>query len=121
MKLQFDGQQLRVRIDEDELAVLLRGDAVDAATHAGDAFALRLSLQLHAQPQARIDGSAQQCQLHLPEAAVRELAARLPTRDGLQFALPGATPASTLALLFDVDVRDSARRLKAARPTTPKP
>ncbi len=121
MKLQFDGQQLRVRIDEDELAVLLRGDAVDAATHAGDAFALCLSLQLHAQAEARIDGPAGRCQLHLPEAAVRELAARLPTREGLQFNVPASAPASTLALLFDVDVRDSARRLKATRHTAPKP
>lgn len=121
MKLQFDGQQLRVRIDEDELAVLLRGDAVDAATQAGDAFALRLSLQLHAQSQARIDGPAGRCQLHLPDAAVRELAARLPSREGLQFNLPGCAPAGTLALLFDVDVRDSARRLKAARHAAPEP
>ena len=121
MKLQFDGQQMRVRIDEDELAVLLRGDAVNAATQAGDTFALRLSLHLHAEGEARIEGAAAQCRLHLPEASVRELATRLPTRDGLQFALPGATPASTLALLFDVDVRDSARRLKAARHATPEP
>ncbi|MFK2905078.1 hypothetical protein ISP17_14035 [Dyella ginsengisoli] len=121
MKLQFDGQQLRVRIDEEELAVLLRGDAVDAATHAGDAFTLHCTLQLHAQAEARMDGPAERCQLHLPEQAVRELASRLPTRDGLQFALPGATPANTLALLFDVDVRDSARRLKAARHAAPKP
>src|SRR5512139_2537976 len=109
MKLQFDGQQLRVRIDEDELAVLLRGQPVNATTQAGDTFALCLSLQLHVEGGARIEGAAEQCRLHLPEAAVRELAARLPTRDGLQFALLGATPASTLALLFDVDVRDCAR------------
>lgn len=120
MKLQFDGQQLRVRIDEDELAALLRGDAVNAATHAGDAFALHLAVQLHAAGEVRIEGTAARCRLHLPDAAVRELAGRLPTRDGLQFALPGPTPASTLALLFDVDVRDSARRLKAARHAAPE-
>lgn len=121
MKLQFDGQQLRVRIDEDELAVLLRGDAVNAVTQAGDAFALHCTLQLHAHAEARMDGPAERCRMHLPETVVRELAARLPSREGLQFALPGATPASTLALLFDVDVRDSARRLKAARHAAPEP
>lgn len=115
MKLQFDGQQLRVRIDEDELGALLRGDAVNAVTQAGEAFALHLALQLHAQVEARLEGPAERCQLHLPDAAVRELAARLPTREGLKFNVPGSAPDKALALLFDVDVRDSARRLKAAR------
>lgn len=115
MKLQFDGQQLRVRIDEDELAVLLDGGAVSMATHAGEAFALRCTLRLHAQEAARLDGPATQCQLYLPEGAVRGLAGRLPTRDGLQFSVSGHEQAEPLRLLFDVDVRDSARRLKAAR------
>jgi hypothetical protein len=115
VKLQFDGQQLRVRIDEDELAALLGGGAVFMATHVGEALALRCTLQLHAQEAARLDGPATQCQLHLPEGAVRDLASRLPTRDGLQFSVPGHEQAEPLRLLFDVDVRDSARRLKAAR------
>lgn len=115
MKLQFDRQQLRVRIDEDELAALLGGGEVSIATHAGEAFALRCTLQLHAHEAARLDGPATQCHLHLPEAAVRDLASRLPTRDGLQFSIPGHGPTEPLRLLFDVDVRDSARRLKAAR------
>jgi hypothetical protein len=115
VKLQFDGQQLRVRIDEDELAALLGGGEVFTATQASEAFALRCTLQLHAQEAARLDGPATQCQLHLPEGAVRDLAGRLPTRDGLQFSVPAHGQSEPLRLLFDVDVRDSARRLKAAR------
>ncbi|HET6432839.1 hypothetical protein [Dyella sp.] len=115
MKLQFDAQQLRVRIDEDELAALLRGQPVDAATQAGETFALRLALQLHPFDEAHLEGPAARCQLHLPEAPVRELAGRLPTREGLRFAIAGTSAAGTLAVLFDVDVRDSARRLKASR------
>ena len=49
MKLQFDRQQLRVRIDEDELATLLGGGEVTPATQAGEAFILRCTLQLHVQ------------------------------------------------------------------------
>lgn len=115
MKLQFDRQQLRVRIDEDELATLLGGGEVSLATHAGEAFVLRCTLQLHAHEAARLEGPATQCHLHLPEAAVRDLASRLPTRDGLQFSISGHEQTEPLRLLFDVDIRDSARRLKAAR------
>ena len=115
MKLQFDRQQLRVRIDEDELAALLGGGEVSMATQAGEAFLLRCTLQLQAHETVRFEGPATQCHLRLPEAAERDLASRLPTRDGLQFSVPGHEQAEPLRLLFDVDVRDSARRLKAAR------
>jgi hypothetical protein len=47
--------------------------------------------------------------LSLPEAEVRALSQRLPSREGLQFSL--STPhGETLLILFDVDVRDSARK-----------
>lgn len=114
MKLQLDGQHLRLRIDEDELAVLLAGGNVSAATRFSAAFAVHCSVTLSSDAHAQCAGTSDHWQIRLPEADVRELAGRLPTRDGLHFELPVAESAS-LALLFDVDVRDSARRLKASR------
>lgn len=115
MKLQFEGQRLRVRIDEDELANLLAGGAVHAGTRVANAFDINCTLSLSENGGARIDGAAGDWSIHLPQAPVRELATRLPTRDGLSFEVVSRDAARTLSLQFDVDVRDSARRLKAAR------
>lgn len=114
MKLQLDGQHLRLRIDEDELGVLTAGGTVEAATRLAAALAIRCSLTLSSHPDAQCAGTPDHWQIRLPEADVRELAGRLPTRDGLHFELAVAESVS-LTLLFDIDVRDSARRLKASR------
>ncbi len=115
MKLQFEGQQWRVRIDEDELQALLAGDAVVVESHAAGRFSLTALVRLSPRHAATLEGEAAHWSLALPEAPVRELAGRLPTRDGLLFELPAAEPAQSLQVRFDVDVRDSARRLKATR------
>ena len=115
MKLQLDGQHLRVRIDEDELGRLLAGQAVEAATRFADAFAVHCIVELADQAQATLTGSAERWHIRIPAQAAKEHAARLPTREGLRFELRGASEDNTLVLLFDVDVRDSARRLKASR------
>ncbi|HUW54349.1 MAG TPA: hypothetical protein VMV99_13125 [Rhodanobacter sp.] len=115
MKLQIDNQHLRVRINEDELAQLLAGTAVTLRTRQAEVFALQCELSLVSQAKASLTGQAEAWRIHLPQDAVRELAGRLPTRDGLRFELGGTSDADALSLLFDVDVRDSARRLKASR------
>lgn len=107
MKVQFQDQNLRVRIDEDELGRLLAGEAVGGHSVSGSVFELRYALALHEEEQPAITGPAADWRLSLPATPVRELAARLPSRDGLRFELPG-TPA--MEVLFDVDVRDSTRR-----------
>lgn len=109
MKLQIEGQNLRVRIGEDELARLLGGDTVIAHTRFATAFALSCTLRLHGGEVAQIVGTPDAWTVDIPEAAVREHAARLPTREGLAFVLPGRGEDDTLELLFDVDVRDSVR------------
>ncbi len=112
MKIQLQQQALRLRIDETELAQLLAGTSVVNVTHWPDARVERQQLRLDAQSgwQRNVDGWC----IALCDAAVRELAARLPSRDGLSFELPCAD-GDTLHVLFDVDVRDSARRLRAHR------
>ena len=115
MKVQLEGQQWRIRIDEDELARLLVREAVTLACDAAGRFRLHAAVRLHGGSDATLEGDAAHWTPALPEAPVRDLAGRLPTRDGLTFELPGATPAAAVQVRFDVDVRDSARRLKAAR------
>lgn len=115
MKLQFEGQKLRLRIDEDELATLLAGASVHAHTRVADAFAIACTLRLSEAGDAHVEGTAADWFVHLPQAPVRELATRLPTRDGLSFEIAAHDATSHLTLQFDVDVRDSARRLKASR------
>ncbi|MDE1894640.1 MAG: hypothetical protein KGM46_11060 [Pseudomonadota bacterium] len=114
MKLQLDHQQLRVRIDEAELARLLAGTPVAACTRFAGAFALQCVLSLGSAA-AALTGQPDAWQIRLPGDAVRELAGRLPSREGLRFELGAVAPSDTLTLLFDVDVRDSARRMKATR------
>lgn len=115
MKLQLEGQQWRVRVDEDELGRLLGRETVAVESHAAGRFRLYGAVRLHGDPAATLEGDAARWTLTLPEAPVRELAGRLPTRDGLRFELAAASPEHALQVRFDVDVRDSARRLKASR------
>jgi hypothetical protein len=107
MRVQQQGQSLRLRIDEAELATLLAGGTVENATRWPDGRQERQRLALAAQPDWRRDDEG--WRLELTDTAVRELAARLPSRDGLPFelAVPGG---DALRVLFDVDVRDSARQ-----------
>lgn len=110
MKLQIEGQHLRVRIGEEELARLLAGEPIDAHTHLAPGLDIGCRLALHGGDAARMGGQPGDWRIDLPDAAVRGLAARLPSRDGLSFPLPTGQPDGTLTLLFDVDVRDSVRQ-----------
>jgi len=107
MRVQLEGQNLRLRIDEDELARLLEGGSVDNRTSLPDGHIEIQQLSLSPRIEWRRENTV--LHIYLPEPAVRGLSERLPTRDGLQFAL--STPSGeTLQILFDVDVRDSARK-----------
>lgn len=114
MKLQIEGQHLRVRIDEDELAHLLSGDAIHARTGFAQAFAIGFELSLVAAETASLAGQADVWKISLPRTAVVEHAGRLPTRDGLRFVLTGGSVEDDLTLLFDVDVRDSVKRRRSS-------
>ena len=112
MRVQQQGQSLRLRIDEAELVQLLAGGTVENATRWPDGRTERQQLALAAQHDWQRGGDG--WRVELADAAVRELAARLPSRDGLQveLAVPGGDP---LQVLFEVDVRDSVRQRRADR------
>lgn len=107
MRVQLQDQSLRLRVDEAELARLLAGGTVCNITRWPDGEASREQLFLGSDDAwRRNDGGW--CMM-LTDSLVRELAARLPTREGLHvdIAVPDSAP---LKVLFDVDVRDSAHR-----------
>lgn len=108
MKVQLQGQALRLRIDEAELARLLAGETLCNETHWPDGRAGTQRLALAAQHGWQREASG--WRMELADAPVRDLAARLPSRDGLELELPAPDGAPPLQLRFDVDVRDSARR-----------
>ena len=107
MRVQLEGQTLRLRIDEAELAHMLAGGAAENRTCLPDGH--------HEIQQVRLAGQLgwqrddHHWRIELPDIEVRALAARLPSREGLHFDLP-APDGGTLQILFDVDVRDSARK-----------
>ena len=106
MKVQLQGQSLRLRIDEDELARLLGGADVANATRAGGAV-LRHAVRLEPGDAPLFTADGDGWCFGLPEAALRDYVARLPCRDALAFTL--GEGGAALALAFEVDVRDSVR------------
>jgi len=112
VKLQIENQHLRLRIDEAELASLLGGDCLETQTHFAQAFSITFTLRLTQSAEASVTGQFDAWNIAVPHAAVMAHAERLPTREGLRFALPTHGNNEPLTLLFDVDVRDSARRRK---------
>lgn len=108
MKLQIETQSLRVRINEDELAMLLTERPVTSITRFSREMTLSCSLRAVPGAAARFSGQADAWLIDLPLGDVRAHAERLPTREGLLFALESGE-GEPLELLFDVDVRDSVR------------
>lgn len=112
MKVQLQGQSLRLRIGEDELARLLAGERVENATAAGAGAVLRQRLRMVAGEAPAFSAGDEGWDFGLPEAAVRGYVSRLPCRDALEFTLPAGNDdgGGPLVLSFEVDVRDSVRR-----------
>lgn len=113
MKLQLQGQRMRLRLDEAELARLLAGEAIVNATELGQGARFCQSLSLHAATQPALQSTPGEWRVGLPDAAVRAYVQRLPCREALSFELDRGDGVS-LWLHFEVDVRDSLQ-LRGAR------
>jgi len=109
MKLQIDGQQWRLRVDEDELARLRDGQALASATYLPDGAAFNFRLALQPVAQAELQRRDDIWSFALPVERVEAYVQQLPSRKGLEFVLP-AGAAVEWWLLFEVDVRDSVSR-----------
>lgn len=120
MKLQLQGQSIRLRVDEAELALLLAGETVVNRTTLGVSAEFSQCLVLSACSGAgEGTGTApsfvvrdEGWDVTLPRDAIEVYARQLPCRHALAFELDlgGAKP---VQLDFEVDVRDS---LKARGP-----
>lgn len=105
MKLQIQGQSLRFRIDEAELAALLEtGWVQDRSELGADRVHLR-RIESTSASSASLDWQIDSISLRLPLPVLRDYAASLPRRDALPVdcGLP-------LRVDFEVDVRDSLQR-----------
>jgi hypothetical protein len=120
MKVQLQGQSLRLRIGEDELARLLAGERVENATAAGAGAVLRQRLRMVAGEAPAFSAGDEGWDFGLPEAAVRGYVSRLPCRDALEFTLPADDGDGPRARSFEVDVRDSVRRRGPPARRTPR-
>lgn len=118
MKVRMQPGHLRLRVSESELERLSRGDALQLDLAHGHATLFALDVRLHATPPGgdggfglEFDRDASRWRLSLCAAAVADHAATLPRRDGVVFAPASwrADAGPALSVLFEVDVRDSAR------------
>lgn len=111
MRVQLDGQSLRLRLEEGEFQRLLNGHIIENRTHFPDGGQIVQQICL-------ADALSWECvddiwSVQLPGAEVRAYGGRLPTREGLDFNLD--TSAGALRIRFDVDVRDSVRQRRASK------
>ncbi len=107
MKVQIDGQHLRVRVDESEFARLLEWDSLTARTRLPRAEFVLCLRPVAGGPMALQTGP-DGWRLDLPLPLLFDYRSRLPCRDGLDATqmLDDGTP---LELSFEVDLRDSIR------------
>lgn len=101
MKLQLAVDTVRVRLSVAEFAALCAREVVAAELPLPGQAALRVSLR--GGDAFAVTGPG--LQLELPAADLAALAARLPCREGLEYA----APAGGVRILVDVDVRDRPR------------
>ncbi|MCB1553308.1 MAG: hypothetical protein KDJ14_05820 [Xanthomonadales bacterium] len=106
LKVQLEGQSLRLRIDEAHLSRLLAGDRLSLRTCLAPAadFCFAVERIEAAAPGWRALGDG--ALLQLPSPALAEYVARLPCRESLDLDLALAS-GDRLRIEFSVDVRNS--------------
>ncbi len=111
MKLQISGQQLRLRIDEEELAELIEQGRLCRRSQLAEGYCLEQVVGLDDAPCAaalKVEGS--RWSFRIPRPDLLAYLARLPCREGLEYDLPGDGNGTPLRLSLEVDVRDSVRK-----------
>ncbi len=110
MKLQVQGQTVRLRLSEQDLQTLLsRGECADRSA-LGPLGDWSRVLQLADIEHAECEQRGGEWSLRIPRAAFAAFAAERPRRDGLQFELWPEDPARALRVSVEIDVRDSTRQ-----------
>ena len=109
MKVQLQGQTLRLRLDEAELAALQAGQEVGNRTRLVPGAAFCMQVHLTRDEEAALVGKPGHFTFFLPQAVLASYVARLPCREGLCFSLPVGGQ-DRLEIEFEVDVRDSVRQ-----------
>lgn len=113
MKLQLQGQTVRVRLGEREATELLAGGEVkDATATALGSWSRELALGDGAALSRTAAGA---WRLVLPALEFRAFAAARPRRDGMDVKVPGPE-GSELSVVIEIDVREG-RRLRVAADT----
>mgnify|MGYP006206192543 CR=1 FL=1 len=107
MKVQMQGQVLRIRIDEAELARLQAGETIENLTRLPGGESARHAVSV-GQGGPTLTATSEGWTFLLPRALLEPYVARLPCRDGLLVRLPVAGGIE-LEVDFEVDVRDSVR------------
>lgn len=105
MKINIASQQWRLRVDEAELATLLDGNSLQVVSELPGGR-LVFELGLADVDQLAISGIPDGWWIILPAADVRAFRERLPSKDGIEFALV----ATDFSVEFQVDVRDSLKQ-----------
>lgn len=107
MKVQMQGQSLRIRISETELAQLQGAGRVDNQTRLpGGRVCFALQRVECDVPSLRVEPDG--WVFSLPRGMLEAYVARLPCREGVEVRLP-MEGGDALDVAFEVDVRDSVR------------
>jgi len=114
MKVQLQGQSLRLRIDEAELARLQAGESIENLTRLPGGATLRQQLHLVDADMPTLQLLEDGFEFGLGAAALADYVARLPCRDGLVFS-HSITDTDAIEIHFEVDVRDSVKNRGVTR------
>lgn len=106
MKLQIEGQALRLRLSENELDTLLEfGQLENRITCPNGRVATRQLALIGDTAETNLRGDLMALHIDLPRAAFADFAAERPRRDGFGFNSAG------LEISVEVDVRDSRKMM----------
>lgn len=108
MKVQMQGQQLRLRISEAELVRLQAGEVIVNLTRMPGGITCRQHLLLGDAAQPALIAEPGGWRFLLPRMRLADYVVRLPCREGLALRL-ALEDGEVLDIEFEVDVRDSVR------------